>query len=113
VKFDGKLAYVQVFASDFDDHLLRNKTAVADVIGGGGETDLNIRWFFGSSTQSRSFLEFSMSFLYLLAEGDQTQAWYGDDPVSEDDDTGKVITGIPHEVESLQGNIGLRLGLRF
>jgi len=114
LRWDNRLSYIQVFASDYDDHLLRNKIGVADMHGGGG----NYRCEFSLLTAGKSaplpFATLFVDLTYLQGWGDQTQSWYGDDPASPDEnDTGQVVSGIPHDIESLQFGFGLRLGVLF
>ncbi|MFH2055303.1 MAG: omptin family outer membrane protease [bacterium] len=114
LRWDNRLTYLQVFASDYDDHLLRNKVSAADVHGAGGNLRCEFSLIQTSASGALPFASLYADLTYLQAWGDQTQSWYGDDPASPDeDDTGQVVSGIPHDVESLQLNIGFRIGLVF
>ncbi len=112
-RLDIRAAYVQVFASDYDDHVLRNKVGVADVVGAGVNGYLSARRYLSKSGRTRPYVELSADFLYLDATGDQTQTWYGNDPASPEDDTGSVASGIPHDVTGVQLKLALRIGLSF
>jgi hypothetical protein len=112
LRWDTKLTYLQVFASDYDDHLLRNKISVADVYGGGGSLRSEFTIHSDKRGAAQPLVALYLEVLYLKATGDQTQTWYGDDPASpNEDDTGQQISGIPHDVESLQINVGIRIGI--
>jgi outer membrane protease len=112
-RMDLRAAYVQAFASDHDDHLLRNKVGVADVVGAGVNGYVSARRYLTKSGKRKPYVELSADLLYLDATGDQTQTWYGDDPASPEDDTGSVASGIPHDVTGLQLKLALRFGLSF
>lgn len=112
-RLDLLAAYVQVFASDYDDHLLRNKVGVADVVGAGVNGRVSARRYLSESGRTKPYIELCADLLYLDATGDQTQTWYGDDPASPEDDTGSVASGIPHDVTGLQVKLALRFGLSF
>lgn len=101
-----------VFFSDEDDHVLRNKKATTSGTGIGLKADFSFRRYLGNSYHAkRPYIEVIAGLRYFNASGDQTQTWYGDDPASDDyDDTGDSVSGIPHDVRSLAGRIGLKLG---
>jgi len=110
----AKAAFALVWASDFDDHLLRNKTATADITGKGFISGVSIRHQMPRTGKIQPFFELASEFAYHHASGIQTQSWYGDDPITPDvDDTGTILLGIPHEINSRQVSVGLRLGLGF
>ena len=107
-------AYMLTFVEDLDDHVLRNKESVADGTGYGVLGDIYYRHEFGGpGAGSRPFINLKAEIMTMKINTDQTQTWYGDDPISEEDDTGTVINDIPHEITSLQFNIGLSVGLAF
>jgi hypothetical protein len=110
----AKTAFALVWASDFDDHLLRNKIATADITGKGFISGVSLRHQMPHNGKIQPFFELVGEFVYLHASGSQTQSWYGDDPASPDyDDTGVVRSGIPHEINNRQASVGLRVGLGF
>ncbi len=111
---DLKLACMGVLASDYDDHLLRYKTATADVVGGGAFVQARGRREFGDFSRPHLYADLFIEIIALWATGDQQQRWYGDDPITPDeDDTGTVISGIPHDISSIQVTIGFKLGWMF
>ena len=110
----AKAAFALVWASDFDDHLLRNKTATADITGHGFISGVSLRHQMPRTGVMQPFFELAGEFVYHHASGGQTQRWYGDDPITPDDDeTGIVVSRIPHEINSRQVSVGLRVGLGF
>ncbi len=109
-----KTVLAPVWFDDVDDHVLRDKLSTADGNGIGFIGALNARYDLPASGQFfKPFLDFFVEYMTLSASGDQVQEWYGDDPISEADDTGTSIGGIPHDITSTQYNIGVRLGLTF
>lgn len=109
--------------SDVDDHVLRNRLATASGTGFAIEAALRLRYSLGG-TARRAFIDLSAGVARLHADVDQTQEWYGNDPVDDVydgqgrrtqvvDNTGDVVTGIPHEISSTQHTIGLGLGVGF
>jgi hypothetical protein len=74
---------------DEDNHHERNKLSTGEMSQGVayiGRTHL--QWHF---TQSMS-LDGGIEYNYYEAEGTQRQEWYGDDPTTAGDDTGKTVT---------------------
>ena len=109
-----KTVYTPVWFDDFDDHLLRFKTSIADGTGDGFIGSLRAHYEFAEvGGPARPFLDFNLDYVSISSSGSQTQTWYGDDPASDYDDTGVSVDGIPHEVNSTQYNVGVRLGLTF
>jgi len=104
-----------VFVEDFDDHLLRNKTAVADGSGPGIKLGLNYRLQPGQQAQKmKLFFDFGGQYLYTSIDTDQTQSWYGDDPATPgQNETGQSFSGIPHEISLSQLNLFIRVGFAF
>ncbi len=114
LKFSGQAAFALVWASDFDDHHLRNKEADADIDGTGAIFGVNLGYRIPVQSVVRPFVEFVGDLAYYRASGGQTQSWYGDDPATPDkDETGTSISGIPHEIRSLRGSVGVRVGVGF
>lgn len=110
-----KAAYSPVWFEDYDDHILRNKEAVADGDGNGFIGLASLRYDFDSGGGPlKPFLDAGVEYVLISTSGLQTQSWYGDDPASPDvDDTGLSIGGIPHEVNLNQLNLRLMIGLAF
>ena len=115
-----------VFASDDDDHLLRNKRATGDGTGYGvvarAEADYALAQH---RSGAQPFLGLRAEVLSLKVDGDQTQRWYDDETILvRDPNTGEVteevlvpagtsFSDIPHEVTSTQFQVGIRLGFTF
>jgi len=104
-----------VFASDYDNHLLRNKDATADGTGYGITSEFTGRFPLSTETGGQQvYLGLDAALAYMHVEGEQTQTWYGNDDATEDfDDTGLVLTKIPHDFTSLQYRAGLKLIMTF
>nr|MBN2276887.1 omptin family outer membrane protease [candidate division Zixibacteria bacterium] len=111
---DLMAAYSRFYASDYDDHVLRRKVATANGWGNGIYSSILFKTgIFPGLMKVRPFLEISGDVTYLKASMPQTQEWYGDDPISDIDDTGIIIHGIPHDISSFQFWLGLKLGMEF
>ncbi|MBU8932540.1 MAG: hypothetical protein KOO62_00895 [candidate division Zixibacteria bacterium] len=117
----GKTAFTLVFASDFDDHMLRGKTAVSSITGKGFISELDVRFNPGGSNRHKWFVEANCDFVYLTSSGTQVQEWYKDE-IQIDPDTGEEIVivekgkrflGIPHDINATQFRLGLSVGIRF
>jgi outer membrane protease len=103
-----------VSAKDHDDHLLRFKTFDGDCRGWAVKAGTDMRWIvFKTSGKSNWFVGLGFDFMKIDADGKQDQMWYGDDPISEEDDTGKRLTGIKEEITSEQTTIRASTGYRF
>jgi hypothetical protein len=99
----GQVSVGVVHASDTDDHLRRGRIAEGQGWGVGVGSRLEAgfwpaRWL---SLRGGGGLR------YFYAEGQVTQRWYRDGDLPE----GFVIPDIPYELESLQFDIGLDLGV--
>jgi hypothetical protein len=107
-------AYMMVSVSDLDDHLLRFKIAEADGSGSGIISTFNMRWEMRSNTESaRPYIEMTGEFISAKVSTNQTQRWYGDDPFQDGDETGTVISGIPHDIFTTQLSVGVSAGITF
>ncbi|MBI5806546.1 omptin family outer membrane protease [candidate division TA06 bacterium] len=99
------LPYVK--ATDFDDHIFRNKNMSTDASGNGYQVEGRIKiqaHRFTSGAELNWGGGYSM--LRIKATGSQIQRWYGDDPASEDfDDTGSVSPPIDNTLKLRQNNI--------
>lgn len=114
ISFDITAAYILAFVSDYDDHFLRYKVAVADGTGRGFFAALNFHYMLGNKNQAlRPFFSFEGQFITMKVSTEQTQTWYGDDPIQEGDETGTSISNVPHDISTLQLTLGLRIGLTF
>jgi hypothetical protein len=112
---DLSLGYMHVFASDVDDHILRNKLSDASGAGPGFYSSMEFNWAFGpSNAKTKPFINVGGDFSVLHVSTGQTQRWYGDDPITEgEDDTGHVEKNIPHKFTSMLLFVGIRAGLAF
>jgi len=103
-----------VSANDHDDHILRNKTGDGNCNGGAVKLGSNLRWIiFKTSSKSNWFLGLGFEFMKIDTDGAQDQSWYGDDPASEEDDTGNRVTGIKEKLTSNQSTIQAQIGYQF
>jgi len=110
--FDIRAAYTRFYVKDYDDHILRRKIGTASGWGNGIYSAVRFRTaLIPDSKLIYPFLDISGEFSYLNATMPQTQEWYGDDPISDGDETGQIVTGIPHEISSMQFWFGIRFGL--
>jgi len=111
---DITAAYMHVFESDVDDHILRNKLSKAEGTGPGlfssieGHLALKI-----PNSDLKPFISLGAKFMTLKVSTGQTQEWYGDDSASSEDDTGDIIKNVPHEFTSLQFSFEIKMGLAF
>lgn len=109
------------FASDEDDHVLRNKISTADMTGLGVITGASLDFAPSGSAAPGLFFSLSGELNYYNASGDQTQYWYEDETAFNPDTqqeevivpAGTRLTGIPHDITSLQFHTGLKVGFRF
>jgi len=110
ISLDTKLAYTRIIFSDFDDHLLRNKTAEADCYGNGFISKGGITvWLDTRRSGYKTFISLNYDLMILNADGNQVQRWYGDDGYTDPNTgqwvgmrTGDEYYGIPHEINSTQ-----------
>ena len=111
---DLTAAFVYTIADDLDDHLLRYKVSESDGTGGGFLGGFVYHRNFGRmGNKSHTFFEISADVMTLKVTTDQFQEWYGDDPITPEDDTGTRLEDIPHEFRSFQLNLGFSLGITF
>lgn len=104
-----------VFASDYDNHLLRFKDADADGTGYGIMTEYKGKFLLSRATANQKvYFGLHTKLTYMNISGEQTQKWYGDDPATADyDDTGLKLSKIPHDFSSLQLRLGFHLTMTF
>ncbi len=103
-----KLGFTPLSFDNIDDHVLRFKLSTASGNGTGYLAGFNMRYKF-----AKSFIQISTSYNKYSANGAQMQSWYGNDPSSPDDDTGKSIEGIPHTIRSTQYSLSIQVGFEF
>jgi hypothetical protein len=105
-------SYLAVHASDDDNHILRTKVAKANGTGGGVLGKLSLRYLFGQEgARQLPFLDLSSEFVWIKAQTDQTQTWYGTD--NGNAVPGTSLAGIPHTILSTQLQLTARLGMAF
>ena len=97
------------FASDKDDHLLRGRLSEGDGVGFGGHARLAFDLLPGFVGWKWLTVGLFGDLRFNHAEGEVTQTWYR----NEDMPAGTVIKDIPYEMESLQYEVGLRVGVAF
>jgi hypothetical protein len=115
VRFTAQAAFAPVWVSDYDDHLIRNKIATASITGSGVNSGASIRLNLGDNPKLKPLIILTSELVYFHASGNQTQKFYDDDPGTPDVDESVLppFPGIPHEINTLQFNVGLRVGLIF
>jgi len=116
LELDAKGAFApRVFATDLDDHVLRNKTGEGDCSGTGYWFGGSLSWpIISSDNVPVLVIGSGVEYSKISTDGDQTQTWYGDDPItSDEDEKGMVISGINYEMESEQLAITLLVSWLF
>ena len=115
-----QLAGGRLMASDLDDHLLRGKTAKAKTAGWAFFGQAAVRLMLAPSGSARPFLSGRVEFVTQSASGTQTQEWYRDEIVADQNGgedivvrKGTVISGISYETTARQVRIGVGFGLVF
>jgi len=99
------------YANDLDDHVLRFKTAESTCTGTAYIFDLRAHVPLPSSrVPAGMFVELRAEWGRVDTDGDQSQRWYGDDPVSEENDTGGSISGIDSRIEAEMASVSLWWG---
>jgi hypothetical protein len=112
---DAELAFSPLtLATDRDDHILRNRLAEGSCRGISFTFGLNAIWTF-TRPESRMgwYVGIGFEFMKITTDGDQDQSWYGDDPLTLDDDTGLRYTGINQEINSGNQSILFLLGCQY
>jgi hypothetical protein len=112
----GEAGLAVAYASDEDDHVLRNKLSTASGLGFGGYLDLSVRFTWGNpNARLHPFIALSANALALKANVLQKQTWYGDDPVSTSviEKPGDSITGLDHQISTRQFGVALTGGIEF
>lgn len=94
-------------AMDYDDHVLRRKDSETLAFGFEAGISSEIRW----RLSGRTSLAASADLAYFRAKGKMDQHFYGDDPYTEDDETGLSIPDVVNRIIGLGG--GLSLGFRY
>jgi hypothetical protein len=113
--FELSAGYMHVFASDIDDHILRNKISEASGTGPGFYSSIEFSLIINPDNPGlKPFINLNADFSILSVSSAQTQKWYGDDPITDNyDDTGDISDNIPHKFSSMQLVLGIQVGLAF
>ncbi len=92
--------------TDEDNHLRRLRSSEIDCKGNGTRLSLNAKL----ALNRNWFVSSSCSRIRISGDGTQKQHWYGDDPGTMINDTGRTISGIDAEIKQDSFHIGLSLG---
>ncbi len=113
--FIGQAGYApNAIVEDYDDHILRMKRMTGNCKGYAILGEASIRYFFEEQNdRPRMFVSVKADVLYSSANGYQKQVWYGDEPGTEEDETGMVIDRIPDGIVSTSWLLGASLGIDF
>jgi len=113
---DLKAAYAPVFYDDEDDHVLRGKISLSDGDGHGALAGFNLHYGQTRTYGAAPFWDITSELVYINANGGQTQEWYVDELAGDGSvlvEAGTVLIGIPHEINSTQYNVGVKVGVKF
>jgi outer membrane protease len=103
-----------VSSSDTDDHVLRNKLSKSNGTGAMLNVDGGLHYeLFGPGHGLSWVFGLGYEFMYISCSGTQNQSWYGDDPITSEDDTGTGFSGIRYKVKSSQHGLYMNLAGRF
>ena len=104
-----------VYTNDYDDHVLRGKDMTASGFGWGVRGLGAIALFpFGRDGGRNLYIKLATEINYLAANIEQTQKWYRDEVTPyETIPAGTVISGIDHEIRSLQIGAELSVGMEL
>ena len=114
--FDIEAAYCpSATAEDFDDHVLRNKSAEAKCTGSAFLGNVEAAYRMGRSTSRMSWrISLGLDFVSIDTEGDQDQIFYGDDPGTPGlDETGLRFDNIDDEITSSTMSLYMKVGMAF
>lgn len=106
-------AYQPSWVSDQDDHLMRKKRTTTQGLGHSWRVGAAFELKPFRAPGYQPFLRMEAGFEGLWMTARTSQRWYGDDPFTSGDDTGKVLGPMKHTVTSLRGSIGILLGVAF
>ncbi|MBU1355352.1 MAG: hypothetical protein KJ620_02165 [Candidatus Edwardsbacteria bacterium] len=100
--------------NDFDDHILRKKTAVSQCHGGGWGASISTKILAGHLKKAEIFVGAGFEMTRVSTTGEQQQTFYGDDPGTTDiDETGLSYTDIDNSINLKQQAIGFFMETRF
>lgn len=111
----GRIAYSpETRAEDRDDHILRNKLATSDCDGTSVMASIKGILFLSEPGQGLLWhVALGGEIVKIDTDGHQDQTWYGDDPISEEDDTGLRIGGIDDTMTSSFQTVSVSVGCTF
>ena len=98
-----------VYASDTDDHLLRGRISEGNGWGLGLNSSVALDLLPGFVPWGWLSASLTGELRFFHAEGNVDQRWYRD----EDLPAGTEILDIPYQLESLQAQIGVSVGISF
>lgn len=101
----AQLGYVN--ATDEDDHVLRYKKSTGDCTGSSVGLSGNLVY----NLSPKAFIKLDSEYLYINADGKQTQTWYANKP--GEPPQGTTITDIDLKIKSFQGFTTIGVGMRF
>jgi hypothetical protein len=112
---DAELSYSpRTLAKDHDDHIKRFKTSEADCTGRTIKSTLGVNWAPRREGDGlRWFVGVGAEIIHTTTDGHQVQSWYGDDPYTEEDDTGTRSPSIKTEIKSTCGSVCMRFGIEL
>lgn len=100
--------------NDYDDHILRKKTATSQCHGGGWGASVSAKILLGRFKNMDILVGTGFEMLRVSATGEQQQVFYGDDPGTIDyDETGLAFTDIDNTINLKQQAIGFFMETRF
>lgn len=100
-------------ATDHDDHIVRRKASDGHCDGNAVFVALNALWIRGVHPAVGLAWGADAEAVRIRTEGSQDQVFYGDDPGTEDDETGLRFEGIEDRIEFTCQTLSLFAGLRF
>jgi hypothetical protein len=101
-------------ANDYDDHILRKKTATSRCHGGGWGASVSAKILLGRLKNADILAGAVFEMTKVSTTGEQQQTFYGDDPGTTDiDETGLSYTGIDNSINLKQQALGLFMETRF
>lgn len=116
----GQMAVGRLMASDFDDHVLRGKTAEASTTGWAFLGGARGRLLLSQHGSVRPFFSGQFEYVKHNASGSQTQTWYRDeiyyDPETGEEQivrAGTTYSGIDYETSTNQLRFGFGFGVAF
>jgi hypothetical protein len=108
------LWYPMSTVNDYDDHILRKKTATSRCHGGGWGASGSAKILLGRFKNTEVLAGAGFEMTKVSTTGEQQQTFYGDDPGTTDiDETGLSYTDIDNSINLKQQAIGFFMEARF